>query len=168
MIELPRACFVADRIAQHADFFSFGTNDLTQTALGSSRDDAEGRPRHSTSTAKAIERRARSRRSTSPASAGSRASPPGSAAQARPDLKLGICGEHGGDPESVAFFHAAGLVNDSCSPHRRPDRPHRRRPGRTRRRVVLGVEAQPEAVEGAAATARAGRRAGRPRRAGCA
>ena len=119
MIELPRACFVADRIAQHADFFSFGTNDLTQTALGFSRDDAEGRFLATYLDRKVID-----------ASPFETIDKPGVGwlvrlaawvgREARPDLKLGICGEHGGDPESVAFFHAAGLDYVSCSPYRVP------------------------------------------------
>jgi pyruvate,orthophosphate dikinase len=119
MIELPRACFVADRIAQHADFFSFGTNDLTQTALGFSRDDIEGKI-----LAKYIDRRILDR---SPFETIDR---PGVGwlvrlaawvgREARPDLKLGICGEHGGDPDSIAFFDEAGLDYVSCSPYRVP------------------------------------------------
>jgi pyruvate, orthophosphate dikinase len=119
MIELPRACFVADRIARHADFFSFGTNDLTQTALGFSRDDAEGRFLATYLDRKVID-----------ASPFETIDKPGVGwlvrlaawvgREARPDLKLGICGEHGGDPESVAFFHAAGLDYVSCSPYRVP------------------------------------------------
>ncbi len=119
MIELPRACFVADRIARHADFFSFGTNDLTQTALGFSRDDIEGKI-----LAKYIDRRILDR---SPFETIDR---PGvgwlvrlaawNGREARPDLKLGICGEHGGDPDSIAFFEAAGLDYVSCSPYRVP------------------------------------------------
>jgi pyruvate,orthophosphate dikinase len=119
MIELPRACVVADRIAATANFFSFGTNDLTQTTLGFSRDDVEGKfiPEY-------IERgiidRAPFETIDAPgvgslvrfaASAGRRV---------KPDLKLGICGEHGGDPASIAFFHAAGLDYVSCSPYRVP------------------------------------------------
>jgi pyruvate,orthophosphate dikinase len=119
MIELPRACFVADRIARHADFFSFGTNDLTQTALGFSRDDIEGKI-----LAKYIDRRILDR---SPFETIDR---PGVGwlvrlaawvgREARPDLKLGICGEHGGDPDSIAFFSEAGLDYVSCSPYRVP------------------------------------------------
>ena len=119
MIELPRACFVADRIAQHADFFSFGTNDLTQTALGFSRDDIEGKI-----LAKYIDRRILDR---SPFETIDR---PGVGwlvrlaawvgREARPDLKLGICGEHGGDPDSIEFFPDAGLDYVSCSPYRVP------------------------------------------------
>ena len=119
MIELPRACIRADEIAEQADFFSFGTNDLTQTALGFSRDDAEGKflthyledgvlEKNPFETLDvdgvgdlmriAVERC----RST------------------KPDLKLGICGEHGGDPKSVAFCHDLGLDYVSCSPYRVP------------------------------------------------
>jgi pyruvate,orthophosphate dikinase len=119
MIELPRACIRADEIAEQADFFSFGTNDLTQTALGFSRDDAEGKflthyledgvlEQNPFETLDvdgvgdlmriAIERG----RST------------------KPDLKLGICGEHGGDPNSVSFCHELGLDYVSCSPYRVP------------------------------------------------
>jgi pyruvate,orthophosphate dikinase len=118
MIELPRACVRADEIAEHADFFSFGTNDLTQTALGLSRDDAGRFLSHYLETDVlerdpfetidqegvgdlmeiAIERG----RST------------------RPDIKLGICGEHGGEPKSVAFCHRLGIDYVSCSPYRVP------------------------------------------------
>src|SRR3954452_12624999 len=119
MIELPRACFVADRIAEHADFFSFGTNDLTQTALGFSRDDVEGSFLN-----KYIERKVLDR---SPFETIDR---PGVGwlvrlaawvgREAKPDLQLGICGEHGGDPESIAFFAMARLDYVSCSPYRVP------------------------------------------------
>ena len=119
MIELPRACFVADRIARHADFFSFGTNDLTQTALGFSRDDVEARI-----LAKYIDRKILDR---SPFETIDR---PGVGwlvrlaawvgREEKPDLKLGVCGEHGGDPNSVDFFHMAGLDYVSCSPYRVP------------------------------------------------
>jgi pyruvate,orthophosphate dikinase len=119
MIELPRACFVADRIAGQADFFSFGTNDLTQTALGFSRDDVEGRFLN-----RYIERKVLDR------SPFETIDKPGVGwlvrlaawvgREARPDLKLGICGEHGGDPDSIAFFALAGLDYVSCSPYRVP------------------------------------------------
>jgi pyruvate,orthophosphate dikinase len=119
MIELPRACIRADEIADHADFFSFGTNDLTQTTLGFSRDDAEGKflthylddgilrqnPFETLDQSGvgelmglAVER----------------------ARSVKPDLKMGICGEHGGDPASVAFCHRLGLDYVSCSPYRVP------------------------------------------------
>jgi pyruvate, orthophosphate dikinase len=119
MIELPRACVRADEIVEHADFFSFGTNDLTQTTLGFSRDDAEGKflthylderivPDNPFETLDesgvgdlmrlAVER----------------------ARGVKPEVKLGICGEHGGDPASVAFCHELGLHYVSCSPYRVP------------------------------------------------
>ncbi len=119
MIELPRACFVADRIARFADFFSFGTNDLTQTALGFSRDDAESKFVPIYMERKIIDR-----------SPFETIDKPGVGwlvrlgawvgREAHPGLKLGICGEHGGDPESIAFFHRAGLDYVSCSPFRVP------------------------------------------------
>ena len=119
MIELPRACFVADRIAGVADFFSFGTNDLTQTALGFSRDDVEGR-----FLTKYLQRRIVDR------SPFETIDKPGvgwlvrlaawTGREAKPSLKLGICGEHGGDPDSIAFFAMAGLDYVSCSPFRVP------------------------------------------------
>jgi pyruvate, orthophosphate dikinase len=118
MIELPRACFVADRIAQQADFFSFGTNDLTQTALGFSRDDVGGM------LARYLELKIVDRNPFETIDK------PGvgwlvrlaawTGREAKPDLKLGICGEHGGDPESIAFFQMAGLDYVSCSPYRVP------------------------------------------------
>jgi pyruvate,orthophosphate dikinase len=118
MIELPRACVVADRIAEHADFFSFGTNDLTQTTFGLSRDDA-GRflPAYLDAGVLAvdpfavldpegvgalIELGVRGGRGT------------------KPDLKVGICGEHGGDPSSVELCHQMGFDYVSCSPFRVP------------------------------------------------
>jgi pyruvate,orthophosphate dikinase len=119
MIELPRACFIANLIARHADFFSFGTNDLTQTAIGFSRDDAESKfmPTY-------IERKIVDRSPFETIDA------PGVGwlvrlaswvgREERPELKLGICGEHGGDPESIALFHNAGLDYVSCSPFRVP------------------------------------------------
>jgi pyruvate,orthophosphate dikinase len=118
-IELPRACMVADLIAQDAAFLSFGTNDLTQTALGLSRDDAEGRFLSLYLEQRVIDRspfetidRPGVGRLVRIAVAQGRA--------ARPALKLGVCGEHGGDPESSAFLHAAGLDYVSCSPFRVP------------------------------------------------
>ncbi len=119
MIELPRACFVANRIAEHADFFSFGTNDLTQTALGFSRDDVESKFVPTYMQRKIIDR-----------SPFETIDKPGVGwlvrlaawvgREAHPGLKLGICGEHGGDPESIDFFHMAGLDYVSCSPYRVP------------------------------------------------
>jgi pyruvate, orthophosphate dikinase len=118
MIELPRACFVADRIAKHAEFFSFGTNDLTQTALGFSRDDVGGM------LARYLELKIVDRNPFETIDK------PGvgwlvrlaawTGREAKPDLKLGICGEHGGDPESIGFFQLAGLDYVSCSPYRVP------------------------------------------------
>ncbi|MDO8737140.1 MAG: pyruvate, phosphate dikinase [Thermoleophilia bacterium] len=119
MIELPRAALTADHISDYADFFSFGTNDLTQTALGFSRDDAEGKfltyyleegiikknPFETidvNGVGKLVEI----------AVGLSRAKKPG--------IKLGVCGEHGGEPESVKFCHRAGLDYVSCSPYRVP------------------------------------------------
>jgi len=118
MVELPRACLKAEEIAQRAEFFSFGTNDLTQTAFGLSRDDAA--PILSTYTQRAIFEQdpfisidqdgvgelveiaiERGRR-------------------ARPDIKLGICGEHGGEPKSIEFCQRIGLDYVSCSPYRVP------------------------------------------------
>ncbi len=119
MIELPRACFAADKIARFADFFSFGTNDLTQTALGFSRDDAESKFVPVYLERKIIDR-----------SPFETIDKPGVGwlvrlgawvgRESHPGLKLGICGEHGGDPESIEFFHEAGLDYVSCSPFRVP------------------------------------------------
>ncbi|HET7686857.1 MAG TPA: pyruvate, phosphate dikinase [Candidatus Limnocylindria bacterium] len=119
MIEIPRACLTADEIAEHAEFFSFGTNDLTQMAFGYSRDDAEGKflmqyveqkilPENpfqvldATGVGQLVAMGVEKGRST------------------RPDLKVGICGEHGGDPASIAFCHEVGLNYVSCSPFRVP------------------------------------------------
>ena len=118
MIELPRAALTADEIAAHAEFFSFGTNDLTQSTAGLSRDDSSrflpgyvkrglisGDPFQSLDTAgvgQLIEIGIERGRSV------------------RPDLKVGVCGEHGGDPASIAFFQGAGLDYVSCSPYRVP------------------------------------------------
>ncbi len=118
MIELPRACVTADEIAEEADFFSFGTNDLTQMSFGFSRDDAgkfldayydnkifESDPfarLDQEGVGKLVETAVKLGR------------------QAKPDLKLGICGEHGGDPSSITFCHNIGLNYVSCSPFRVP------------------------------------------------
>lgn len=118
MIEIPRAALIADDIATEADFFSFGTNDLTQMTFGFSRDDAGTFLEHyydkkiyendpfakldQTGVGKLVEMAAKLGRTT------------------KPDLKLGICGEHGGDPSSVAFCHKVGLNYVSCSPFRVP------------------------------------------------
>ena len=119
MLELPRACFLADVIGEEADFFSFGTNDLTQTALGFSRDDAEGKFLDTYLEKKIV---GRSPFETLDA--------PGVGQMVRmgawlgrsrnKELGLGICGEHGGDPESIDFFHHSGLDYVSCSPFRVP------------------------------------------------
>ncbi len=119
MIELPRACLVADRIAEHADFFSFGTNDLTQTALGFSRDDAEANFLTHYLDEKIID--------ISPFESidedgvgmlmeiGVEKTKEG-----KKPIKLGICGEHGGDPTSIGFCDKIGLDYVSCSPYRVP------------------------------------------------
>ena len=119
MIELPRAALTADEIAQEAEFFSFGTNDLTQTTFGFSRDDAEGKflPHYldegileknpfqvldQKGVGQLVKIGVEKGRST------------------RADLKVGICGEHGGEPSSVKFCHDVGLNYVSCSPYRVP------------------------------------------------
>ncbi|MEU5613277.1 pyruvate, phosphate dikinase [Streptomyces sparsogenes] len=119
MIELPRAALTAGQIAESADFFSFGTNDLTQTVWGFSRDDVEAsfftayleKGIFGVSPFETIDKDGVGSLVRSAAEAG-RAT--------RPDLKLGVCGEHGGDPESVHFFHEVGLDYVSCSPFRVP------------------------------------------------
>jgi pyruvate,orthophosphate dikinase len=119
MIELPRAALRAGDIAEYADFFSFGTNDLTQTTLGLSRDDAEGKflagyiedgviahnpfeTLDEEGVGELIELGVSRGR------------------ESKPGLKIGICGEHGGDPASIAFCHRAGIDYVSCSPYRLP------------------------------------------------
>ncbi|MGW0669240.1 pyruvate, phosphate dikinase [Streptomyces sp. NPDC002746] len=119
MIELPRAALTAGQIAEAAEFFSFGTNDLTQTVWGFSRDDVEAsfftayleKGIFGVSPFETIDKDGVGSLVRSAVAAG-RAT--------RPDLKLGICGEHGGDPESVHFFHEVGLDYVSCSPFRIP------------------------------------------------
>jgi pyruvate,orthophosphate dikinase len=119
MIELPRACIRADEIAAHADFFSFGTNDLTQTTLGFSRDDAEGKFLTYYLEDGILKRNPFETLDQSGVGELMRiAAERGRGV--RDDLKLGICGEHGGDPESVAFCHELGLDYVSCSPYRVP------------------------------------------------
>jgi pyruvate,orthophosphate dikinase len=119
MIELPRACFVADRLAGSADFFSFGTNDLTQTALGFSRDDVEGG-----FVSAYLERRVIDRspfESIDRDGVGALVALAVERGRSRRDgIELGVCGEHGGDPDSIDFFHRAGLDYVSCSPFRLP------------------------------------------------
>ena len=118
MIEVPRAALIADKIAEHADFFSFGTNDLTQMTYGFSRDDAgkflndyyakqifEQDPfarLDQEGVGQLVEMAAKKGRSTNP------------------NLSLGVCGEHGGDPSSIEFCYRAGLDYVSCSPFRVP------------------------------------------------
>ncbi|HEX7126495.1 MAG TPA: pyruvate, phosphate dikinase [Thermodesulfobacteriota bacterium] len=150
MVELPRACVVADEIAAEAEFFSFGTNDLTQTVLGLSRDDAgrflpayvekkliPGDPFQT------IDREGVGALMRLGVEKGRRT---------RPDIKLGICGEHGGDPQSIAFCHEVGLTYVSASPYRVP---------------VARVAAAHAAIRGeaarAASRAGAGRKAARPK-----
>ena len=119
MIELPRAALTAGQIAEAAEFFSFGTNDLTQTVWGFSRDDVEAsfftayleKGIFGVSPFETIDKDGVGSLVKLAADAG-RAT--------RPDLKLGVCGEHGGDPESVHFFHEVGLDYVSCSPFRIP------------------------------------------------
>jgi pyruvate,orthophosphate dikinase len=119
MIEVPRAALTADEIARSAEFFSFGTNDLTQMTFAFSRDDAEGKflgrylddkiltenPFQSidtTGVGKLVKLAVQAGR------------------EQRPDIELGVCGEHGGDPASIAFFNSVGLDYVSCSPFRVP------------------------------------------------
>jgi pyruvate, orthophosphate dikinase len=119
MIELPRAALTAGQIAEAAQFFSFGTNDLTQTTWGFSRDDVEAaffsayleKGIFGVSPFETLDRDGVGRLVAVAVEEGRRT---------RPDLKLGICGEHGGDPESVHFFHEVGLDYVSCSPFRVP------------------------------------------------
>lgn len=118
MIEIPRAALTADKIAEYAEFFSFGTNDLTQMTYGYSRDDAgtflpiyieKGILKHDPfqvldqeGVGQLVEMATKRGRST------------------RPNLKVGICGEHGGEPISVKFCHKVGMDYVSCSPYRVP------------------------------------------------
>ncbi len=119
MIELPRACVRADEIAEHADFFSFGTNDLTQTALGFSRDDAEGK-----FLTRYLEDGILARNPFETLDQSGVGDLMRTAVErgrsVKDDLKMGICGEHGGEPASVAFCHGLGLEYVSCSPYRVP------------------------------------------------
>lgn len=118
MIEVPRACLVADRIAHHADFFSFGTNDLTQMTFGYSRDDA-GRflPAYIDLGILPVDPFAELDQE---GVGGLVAMAVEKGRGAKPTLKVGICGEHGGDPKSIAFFDRVGLDYVSCSPYRVP------------------------------------------------
>jgi pyruvate,orthophosphate dikinase len=119
MIELPRACFLADHIAEHADFFSFGTNDLTQTGLGFSRDDIEGKILGRYIELKVFDR---SPFETIDAPGVGQMLRMGAwlGRKTKPDIELGVCGEHGGDPDSIDFFHHSGIDYVSCSPYRVP------------------------------------------------
>jgi pyruvate,orthophosphate dikinase len=118
MIEIPRACLVADKIAEHAEFFSFGTNDLTQMGFGYSRDDAgkflpiyieKGILKHDPF--QVLDQEGIGQLVEMGCTKGK---------EGRPDIKLGICGEHGGDPTSVEFCHRVGMDYVSCSPFRVP------------------------------------------------
>ncbi|MCR4418601.1 MAG: pyruvate, phosphate dikinase [Clostridia bacterium] len=119
MIEVPRACATADAIAREAAFFSFGTNDLTQTTLGFSRDDAEGKflPKYleekilPANPFAVLDRQGVGKLMQMAVEQGRRT---------RPDLLIGICGEHGGEPSSIEFCHLLGLDYVSCSPFRVP------------------------------------------------
>ena len=119
MLELPRACVVTDEIATEAEFFSFGTNDLTQTTLGFSRDDAEGKFIPVYLEKKIIK--------DNPFAVLDRKGVGGlmkmaieKARTTRPGILMGICGEHGGEPSSIEFCHQVGLNYVSCSPYRIP------------------------------------------------
>jgi len=119
MIELPRACVIADRIARIADFFSFGTNDLTQTTFGFSRDDSEGKffdgyKREGVMRKNPFQTLDRDGVGTLVKMAVDKAR------STKEDMSLGICGEHGGDPASIEFVIGAGLDYVSCSPYRVP------------------------------------------------
>jgi len=118
MIEIPRACIVADEIAKEAEFFSFGTNDLTQTALGMSRDDS-GSFLPAYSNLEIIKQNPFATVDKDGVGGLMKLAIEGGR-KTRPDIKLGICGEHGGDPESVKFCHKIGLTYVSCSPFRVP------------------------------------------------
>ena len=119
MIELPRACMTARQIAEAAEFFSFGTNDLTQTTWGFSRDDVEAaffpayldRGIFGVSPFESLDAEGVGRLVSIAAWEGK---------ETRPDLKIGVCGEHGGDPESIHFFESILLDYVSCSPFRVP------------------------------------------------
>jgi len=119
MIEIPRAALTADKIAEYAEFFSFGTNDLTQTTFGYSRDDAEGKFLFyymdqkilNDNPFEVLDQEGVGKLMKLAVEAGRRV---------RPDIKLGICGEHGGEPSSVKFCHEIGLNYVSCSPYRVP------------------------------------------------
>ncbi|HZK48616.1 MAG TPA: pyruvate, phosphate dikinase [Thermoleophilia bacterium] len=119
MIELPRAAVTADEIAAHADFFSFGTNDLTQTTLGFSRDDAEGKFLTHYLQTDLLKDNPFEKLDQSGVGELVRMAAEKSRG-VKPGIKLGICGEHGGEPSSVKFCHRVGLDYVSCSPYRVP------------------------------------------------
>src|SRR5207237_330615 len=119
MIELPRACIRADEIAEHADFFSFGTNDLTQTTLGFSRDDAEGKFLTRYLEDGVLERNPFETLDQSGVGDLMRIAVE-RGRSIKEAIKLGICGEHGGEPASVGFCHSLGLDYVSCLPYRVP------------------------------------------------
>ena len=119
MIEVPRACVRAGSIAEIAEFFSFGTNDLTQTALGVSRDDAEGKFLAKYVDDGVMDHNPFEVLDTLGVGELMRIAVEGGRA-VKPDLKIGICGEHGGEPRSIAFCHVLGLNYVSCSPFRVP------------------------------------------------
>ena len=118
MIEIPRAAITADEIAQEAEFFSFGTNDLTQLTFGFSRDDA-GKFLGAYYDKKIYEQDPFARIDQKGVGALVKIAVE-KGKQTRPNIKLGICGEHGGDPSSVEFCHEIGLTYVSCSPFRVP------------------------------------------------
>ena len=119
MIEIPRAALTADEVAEFAQFFSFGTNDLTQTTFGFSRDDAEAKFLHKYLADKilpenpfaVLDRKGVGYLVKTGVELGR---------ERRPDLEIGVCGEHGGEPSSIEFFHMVGLDYVSCSPYRVP------------------------------------------------
>ena len=118
MIEVPRGALTADEIAHTAEFFSFGTNDLTQTCLGMSRDDSGSFLGAYTENEIVKKNPFASIDQTGVGQLIEIACAKGN--KTRPGIKLGICGEHGGDPESVKFCHRVGLTYVSCSPYRVP------------------------------------------------
>ncbi len=118
MIEIPRAAVTADKIAEHAEFFSFGTNDLTQMTFGFSRDDA-GKFLDAYYAKKIYEQDPFAKLDTEGVGQLIKIAAE-KGRKTRPDIKLGICGEHGGDPSSVTFCHDIGLTYVSCSPYRVP------------------------------------------------
>lgn len=127
MIEVPRACVAADLIAEHAEFFSFGTNDLTQMTFGYSRDDAEGKFLQKYLEGITVNGEQHKVMQNNPFEVLDRGGvgklmkiAVEYGLQTRADLKLGICGEHGGEPSSIAFAHEIGLAYVSCSPFRVP------------------------------------------------